>query len=304
MDNLFGYVENDYKLNSSNGLYTCKLNYCNFIKTPTQSPQTPQTEPTKLIDLINTSAPTITQTIDLIPIVNTFGITSPNIPTQMVIMSRDSKFIFIVPLKENILATSVHDNKLMLIYICAYTSIKYNTSIPSVLYSVLLSLFSIDHEPTDDGIYSKLQEDTDKNKNLKNTYKYYLLAANPSPELLHYNSDTKIWKDVAYFAKTMYQYQIDKSIIPDTTCVDIKMDNLPTYIKEFDCRNVKDGTNSISPKYELGDFSELFKTNSKMTMIVIGIILCLCLCSSSVIGFMVLGKSSGRSRGGYQYYHY
>ena len=293
MTELFGYVENDYKLNSSNGLYTCNLNYCNFYNTQSQT--------AKLIDLINISAPTITQTIDLIPIVNTFGLTSPNIPTQMIIMSKDSKFIFIAPSQpeKQLLATFVHDNRLMPIYICAYTSIKYNTSIPSFLYFILLSFFSIDHEPIDDGIYSKLQ-----NTYLKNIYKAYLLGANPSPELLHYNSDTKIWKDISYYAKTMYQYQLDKSIIPDTICVDIKMDNLPTYVKEFDCRNVKDGTNYILPKYELSDLTDLYKTNSNITMIVIGIILCLCICSSSVIGFMFLSKSSGKSRGGYQYYHY
>ena len=139
---------------------------------------------------------------------------------------------------------------------------------------------------------------------IKNSYKSYLLSLNPNQELLNINSDINIWKNIAYFWKTVYQFELNPSIIPENICIDIKMDTPPTYTSLSECRSVKDGINTITPKYELSDASDLLKTNSKIFMIVIGVILCVCLCISSVAGFFLMKKSSGKSRGGYQYYHY
>jgi hypothetical protein len=293
MSEIIGYVENNYKLNSTNGLYTCTLYTCNPIKSNGKPPEKPP-----LSFIIDTSPPTITQQIDLIPINNTFGITSPNIPSQMIVMSKDSKFIFIESKRAN-------SEYIKYLYIFIYGITKYRVPVPNFIHLLAVVIADMLNltEATDD-VYSKLPDDSQINNKIKHAYKAYLISSNPGKELLSLDSNVNSWKNVSYIFYTQYKCELDNTLIPNTTCIDIEMDTPPDSLKNSDCRNVKDGKNYIIPKYELSDTSDLLKTNSQIFMIVIGVILFVCLCSSSVAGFFLIKKSSGKSRGGYQYYHY
>jgi len=304
-----GYVENNYVLNPKNGLYTCQLNTCNIFKDDLLKRREGEAQASSsnkdLSNLLIKSPSTITQTVDLIPIDNTFNITSPNLPSQIIIMSRDNKFIFIQPPAPN----DNFDNKsniITSIYLLIYTIIKYRIPIPSLIYVMAVS-FASDAEPIDDGVYSKLPDDTNTNFEIKREYKQYLTAFNPQLILLNFDSDTSKWKNISYFFLTMYQDKTGKNLIPETTCIDIRMNDPPSQLKKFDCRNVKDGTNYISPSYELSDATDFLKGNS-MAMIIACVILLLCCCSSSIAAFMFMSKGSGSShklsvkkKGGYYY---
>jgi len=256
-----GYVDT-YSLNPSSNLFSCRLN----IKSGGT-----QTE---------------TVTVDLIPIKNVWGLKSPNNPTQMIIMSRDNKYIFIN--NEDIA------NALLVLYKKLYPLIKHQIPIQSTQTYINIYLYIVANkiEPKDDGTYSKLPEDTDRNKNLKVLYKLYLFCKNPPPELLNDIPDKNELTNFSLIFKSMY----DLGPIPDISkfCVDIDVP-LQDSFKQIDCKNVTNGSSLIIPKYDSGDIWSILNNQ-----FVIGGLICCCLLLIGLSGFAALtmtSKGSGsRSR--------
>jgi hypothetical protein len=246
-----GYVDT-YSLNSSTGLFSCTLNYKSIGGTQTV-------------------------TIDLIPIKNIWGLKSPNNPTQMIIMSRDNKYIFIK--NENI------DNALPELYSILYPLIKYQIPIPSgQTYAIIILYMASTIEPKDDGTYSKLPEDTDKNKNLKVLYKLYLFCKNPPPELLSDIPDKNELTNFSLIFKSKYDLGVKADIFKFCVNIDVPLQDS---FKKIDCKNVTNGSSLIIPTYDSSDTWSILSNPW-----VIGGLICCCLLLICLSGFAALTMSS------------
>jgi hypothetical protein len=213
-----------------------------------------------LSTIIDKSPITIKQTVDLLPIENSFGIISPNIPSQMFIMSKDSKFIFIYPPTPGDISYKLNDpnNQLIGMYVYIYSMLKYNLPVYSMIDFGAVVMVASFIEPIDDGVYSTLTTDD----NLKFQYKCYLIGLNPPSNLLNFDSNVTRWKNISNVFLTMYQYFKDNTLIPATTCINIRMDTPPNEIKMNDCRNIPNGTNYIIPKNDSNYTPAYYLTNT------------------------------------------
>ena len=246
-----GYVDT-YKLNSSTGLFSCTLNSQSIGGTQTS-------------------------TVDLIPIKNIWGLKSPNNPTQMIIMSRDNKYIFIK--NEKI------ENALPELYRILYPLIKHQIPIPnSQKYFGIYLLGASKIEPKDDGTYSKLPEDTEINKILKIYYKLYLICKNPTPEILNDFPDKNELTNFSLIFKSWYDLGFTPDISKFCVYVDVPLQDS---FKQIDCKNVTNGSSIIIPTYDSSDTWSILSNPY-----VIGGLICCCLLLICLSGFVAITMSS------------
>jgi len=291
LTNKCGYVDT-YTLVTDNPLlsdrYSCTLNTIGKSDTNSPSSSIPP-------------FPTITNTVYLRAIKNDWGLISPNIPTQMIIMSRDSKYIF--------LSEIPNDKTLSFLYPILYSLIKYKFPIPDFLFYFIV-LFTLNgkqtYEPKDDGVYSKLPYDTDINKNLKLQYKLYLVCKNSKDFLnslpqnddnINYlkSFDQTAWNNLSFLWKGIY----DLGPNPDTSKFCLNFEPTPPAINviysSLDCKYKPNSSSLIIPKYDSSDIGSILNNP-----FVIGGLICCCLLLIGLSGFAALtmtSKGSGsRSR--------
>jgi len=194
---------------------------------------------------------------------NLNNLVSPNDKTQMVVMSSDNKYIFLV--KSVTTATGVREtspeqfkNFLAYYYTSVAAKVNYNTGIP--LFSVYMGLGAAEYTGND----STLNSITDNE--LKKIYKGYLLGLNPPQSVFDNAKSQNITitqsncKDVAYYALIMYKillfiknnptapklsngFPVGNGIIPDNACIqtDTTLTSPVSIITSNDCKNIQSG---------------------------------------------------------------
>lgn len=252
-----GYVKKDDYKQNEDGTFSCKLN--------------------TLVDGNPTSI-----TIPCIGTANSNNLTSPNKPGQMIIMSDDNKYIFLV-LINNIVEWPDYIKT----YLISSAVVNYGISIPDNLNYVSFTMNISRWPDPNDNTFNSLSGDR------KNTYKAYLMGQDPPNSLLTGNSDKKVWSDIGYVFKTIYDLNLpDKSAnyVPDTYCSNINSPKIITSVEKLDCRS----NPNASPIIKRTQFnaSSLFAGNGNLIGIGIGIFICLCFCTSSVVGLLMMSKKS------------
>ena len=281
-----GYVDT-YNVDSSSGLYTCQVNtidedslrqkfMSNMISSPNGNINTPSTNLTILNAFSKITIPTTTTTTAVfvpIKMPSSYNIKSPNDPGQVIVMSRDNKYIFInvLELKDEL--------RLKDIYTFLSTSLKYQIPIPSIVNMEITIFGSMFYEPEDDGTYGKLPNDTDINQSLKFSYKCYLVSSKPPPFLIAFNTDLTVWKNISYYFKAMYDEQ-NSNVDISKFCLNIAMDKQPE--STISCSSRKDASDSIIPSYSLTDVGSIYNAYPYLIYGCLAVII-LCSCCMSCL---------------------
>jgi len=285
----YGYIDT-YTVDPSTGLYSCQVNTIDegSFNKEIQSVLTPivnsgNNAPSANLTLNAlskvTKPTTVTTNAVLIPIKmpSSYNVASPNDPGQMIMMSRDNKYIFI-----NIMNLK-NEQLLNEIYLFLSTSLKFQIPIPSIKNMYILMFGSIIYEPVDDGTYGKLANDTEMNKRIKSYYKMYLISNNPPPFLLSYNSDATVWKNISYYMKAWHD-ATSSNMDTSKFCLNIAMDKQPE--STISCNSRQDASDNIVPSFSLTDISSIYNSHPYWIFGCLAVII-LCSCCMSL---MVLSK--------------
>jgi len=241
--NTYGYVDS-YNQNSD-GTYACNL-ICQNIPDGNIAAQ--------VYNYPSTYAPSVSNsTINLIGIVNSNNLVSPNSPLQMLIMSSDNKYIFFPNLDFS--QKSIFNLYIAYYYYLVYTIKTHNINIPDMLifkffnmYYVKISKFVIINP---DSTYDSIKDDGQKL-----FYGAYLLALNPPAGLtqnVYLATNKSKLQDVGYVYLTIYNYLSSstktsgRGLFPDNVCVQFNTPSVIPIAGDVDCRNIKDGTPIINP---------------------------------------------------------
>jgi len=247
MGNTFGYISN-YTLDPNTG----KINSGTL----------------NTIDPTSTSGNPITIKLDsnsnMYAIINVNKITSPNINDQMILMTNDSKYTILI------------DDALYFYYPLMYACVNYNITIPSAINCGFFEENTTDNNFTPDNTYNQLTDD-----GLKKLYKKYLIGLNPPPKLLQRINDPKIWNDIGYFNKVLYEVMIDKDGIRTNLsnfCLPFvhKINDPNSNLAKIDCSYLPKASPIISKNNTLGITTD----NTSMG---IGVSICICICCCCVV---------------------
>lgn len=257
-----GFVKStDYKQNS-NGTFTCKAN------------------------ILKTDGTSTTVSGSYIGILNVNNIISPNNNNQMMMMSDDNKYIFMAINSD---AASLNDYSF--IYLVVRSIIYYGISIPQLKDFIMLAFSTVNSPEPNNSTYNSLSKG-----DRKNSYKGYLLGQNPTAELLKANPDRKVWSDIGYIYKTIYDLNLPDNatiVAPNTFCIKIDSPDVISYASQYDCRS----NSSASPVITKSLFSiDSIDSNSYGTIaIVVGVVCCL-MCMSGCALMIMMSNKSGKSR--------
>jgi len=270
MGNTFGYISN-YTLDPDTG----KINSGTL----------------NTIDPTSASGNSITIKLDansnMYAIINVNKITSPNINDQIMLMTNDSKYIILIDDAQ--LGVIINYFYYPLMYAC----LNYNITIPSFFNAAFLDANTTDNNFTPDNTYNQLTTES-----LKNPYKRYLIGLNPPPKLLQKINDPKIWNDIGYFHKMVYEIMIDKDSIRTNIsnfCLPFvhKINDPNSNLAKIDCSYLPKASPIISKNNILG--INLGVDNTSMT-IGIGICICICCCCVVIGGVFLMMSMKSKSK--------
>ena len=197
-------------------------------------------------------------------IVNVNKIISPNINDQLMVMTNDNKYIIL-------------NNPIMIIYYypIMYAYVNYNSTIPSFINSEFFNKNITDNDFTPDNTYNQITSD-----DLKQYYKRYLIGLNPPPRLLQKINNPKIWNDIGYINKAVYDYKKinPNSINPPNFCLPFvnKITDPNSNLLNMDCSYLPKASPVISKNNTLG-------IDADNTSMGIGVGLCICICCCCVV---------------------
>jgi hypothetical protein len=235
--NYIGYIDNGYTLNS-NGM--CNGNLI-----------------TQKYDDI-TGYQTITKQVTLIAVENklSYNLISINNPQQILIMSKDNKYIF--PFGDGSFGTNDMKESFLTLVTIIFAIKKYNISIP--LYNNLYLLTIAANNPN----YNPYDLDTPESTDTIPLIKMIKLANKPDTDPLNSLDSTniKIWSDLSGYINTFYQlYSFDLS----NMCISISstnLNNIPKNVIQYDCRKT-----TIMPTNSLPD--NPLQTNSLLNTLLL-----------------------------------
>ena len=213
LNTITGYVDltKGYTLNPLTGLLTVTLNTIDFLTILKDS--SVLNNPNKQINVTDIQMPqSKTVVVDLLPIYipDNYNAKSPNDPTQLIIMSTDSKYIFIDPTKPTG-------------YMFLMLAILSQTPPPSIITFLALFLISMsEYTPVYDSTYNSIKDNLDIPAQAKQIYKASLIAKDPPANLLSLISDRKKWTDASTLLKAMYTIFTDPTISNDQVPLCIK----------------------------------------------------------------------------------
>jgi len=281
--NTYGYV--DSYTQNSDGTYACKL-ICEVIPDGATA--------VTVYNYPSTYTPSVSNsTINLIGIVNSNNLVSPNSPLQMLIMSSDNKYIFFPNVDFS--QKSIFNLYIAYYYYLVYTIKSHNTNIPDMLifkylnmYYVTISKFVI-KDP--DSKYKSIKDSAQKLY-----YGAYLLALNPPTDLtlnVYLSTNKSKLEDVGYVYLTIYNWLSSSNqkgghgIFPDHVCIEFDTPSIVATAGDVDCRNIKDGTPKIEGNNDL--------TKILIGAGIIGCIICLsCICC--IVSYMYMFKKGKKSK--------
>ena len=223
------------------------------------------------VDPTSTSGNPITINLDansnMYAIINVNKITSPNINDQYLPMTNDSKYILL----NNYTAITKY-----LYYIIMYACINYNITIPSFLNSDFFNKNITDNDFTPDNTYNQLTTE-----NRKTYYKFYLIGLNPPPKLLQKINNPKIWNDIGYVNKSVYDYDIinPNSFNPPNFCLPFvnKITDPNSQLVTIDCSYLPKASPVISSS------NNTLGITTDNTSMGIGVSICICICCCCVV---------------------
>jgi hypothetical protein len=265
-----GYVKaGDYTKNSD-GTFTCKINCIEDQSKPTVA----SVKTLKCIGAFN---------------VNSFK--SPNRPNQMMILSSDNKYIFLQTYENN----KIHPFDYVIIYYVSVAIVNYNITIPDVNnYNYFMGNASAFPEPTNDNTYNSLPKG-----NRKAYYKFYLMGQNPPSVLFTVNPDAKVWKDIGYIFKAIYDQNVpDEGLapVPPSYCIKIDSPTIITDVSEYDCRAKPNASPTITKSLSSFLSLDLDASSYGMIGVVVSVICCLLCTCGCVLMIMIASKSKRRKK--------
>jgi len=241
-----------------------------------------------------------TMSINAVGIKNEYDLVSPNNNAQMLIMSQDSKYIFLNNDTPNAVFGAGNKFTIYYPYLFIYALKQYHTKIPlytlylpTALVATLASSGNNDAlnkilenaEQADVIKYNTMPSSTADDKNKKLLYLLYIFTKQTGIQNPEYNN-------VAYFAKSLYDlYSSDLS----NYCYNIQgtlTDTMNKTYKSLDCRNVPGGSTSFMPKIPF-DFITFVQTN---ILFIAACVCCMCCLSSILSIFLIMNKSRRRRR--------
>ena len=239
---LCGYIDDGYTIDS-NGMCSG-----NLITIQGSVPVIDKT-----LEYTGPRSENITKKVTLLAVNNkpSYNLNSINDPLQILIMSRDNKYIFPYPYETlSILSDSDTFGLFMSLVSLIFAIKKYNISIPLITNYELLYNASINESYKPLGIDSSLPS-------YKITLNKMIILADAPDTDSSKSLDTtklKIWSDISSLLKTfnqLYDHEISNICI-SYTASDIK--TIPTNVSYFDCRNTEK-LNTNEPTNALKDES-------------------------------------------------